>query len=72
MVTLLFKLSEIGEVQVETDGTETFKVLLERWAAESGVEIGDVIATRDGKVLPGRNLVREGDVIEVFPAISGG
>lgn len=72
MVTLHFRLYGIGSVHIDTAGPEKLEDILKRCAAEAGVELGGVIAIRDGKVLPVQDLVQDEDVIEVFPAISGG
>lgn len=72
MVTLHFRLCEIGSVHMDIAGPEKLENILERCAAEAGIELGGVIATKDGKVLLSQDLVQDADVIEVFPAISGG
>jgi len=72
MVTLRFKLSDIGTIRLDIEGPESFAAILQRCAAETAAEIGDVIATRDGKVLAPESPVQDNDLIDVFPAIAGG
>lgn len=50
----------------------TWLQLLETCASEYGVQKTGIIAVRNGKVLSADDLVAAGDVIDVFPAISGG
>ena len=72
MVTLHFKLSERDSIEMSIDQPEELGVILDRCVDQTGAAIGDVIAIRNGRVVPLRDLVRDGDVIELFPALSGG
>lgn len=72
MVTLHFRLSDRDTIELAVDQPEELRVILSRCDDQSGEKIGDVIAIRDGRVVPLHGLVRDGDVIELFPAISGG
>jgi sulfur carrier protein ThiS len=38
----------------------------------TGIEIGGVIAIRQGQVITKNSIVEDGDEIDIFPAISGG
>ena len=72
MVKVCFRLTDIGEVEVETGGSQTFDWVLKTSAAQAGVDVGGVIAIRDGKVITAETLIHDGDTIDVFPALSGG
>lgn len=72
MVTVNFKLSEAGSVRLDIAGPEKLEQVLEQCAARAGIELGGVIAVRNGRVITVQNLVADGDEIDVFPAISGG
>ncbi len=72
MVTVIFKLSEAGSVELTLSGPQTLQAVLENAAVQAGIQLGGFIAIRDGKVLTAEKMVDVDDVIEVFPAISGG
>lgn len=72
MVTVNFKLSGLGSLQSDLIAPTKFAIILEQCALKTGQDFGSVIAVRNGKVLSLRDAVTEGDVIDVFPAISGG
>jgi sulfur carrier protein ThiS len=72
MVTLNFKLSSVGKVDMKLTESVTWLQLLDTCASEYAVQKSGVIAVRNGKVLSADDLVAVGDVIDVFPAISGG
>lgn len=72
MVTLNFRLYEAGSVRMRINEPEKFQKILESCAAKADIELGSVVAIRDGKVLTGNTLVEDTDVIDVFPAIAGG
>jgi len=72
MVTLTFKLSEIGTVSLDVDESVPFSRVLQLCAQKTGVEIGGVIAVRNGRLISGKDLVHSGDQVDVFPALSGG
>ncbi len=72
MVTFNFKLTERGKVHFPLSRPERLDTVLQQYAAEKGITLGGYIAVRDGKVINGKNLIDDEDVIEVFPAISGG
>lgn len=72
MVTIRFKLSEAEPVRLELDGPVELEKVLPRAAALANVELGGYIAIRDGEVITSASTVGSDDVIEVFPALSGG
>ena len=72
MVTLHFKMSDRGIVQLNIVAPTTFENLLEQFAFKSGSTVGSVIAVKNGKVFGLQETVENGDVIDVYPAISGG
>ncbi len=69
---MIFKLSEAGSVELTLSGPQTLQAVLENAAVQAGIQLGGFIAIRDGKVLTAEKMVDVDDVIEVFPAISGG
>jgi len=72
MVTFNFKLTERGRVNFPLSRPDRLDIVLQQYAAEKGMTLGGYIAVRDGKVITAKNLIEDGDVIDVFPAISGG
>ena len=72
MVTLNFKLCTLGSVQSNIITPTTFEIVLGQYALKNSSEVGSVIAVRNGKVLGLQDVVLDGDVIDVYPAISGG
>lgn len=72
MVSINFKLTDIGRIEVCLEKRETLVTVLQQCAAQAGVELGGTIAIRGGRVLKESDLVEDLDEIDVFPAISGG
>ena len=72
MVTVHFKLSDLGSVQLDIVAPTTFENLLKQNALKNGSTVGSVIAVKNGKVFGLQETVENGDVIDVYPAISGG
>ena len=72
MVTIIFRLSDVGEVQLPFERSETLALILQKSSEKAGVELGGVIAVRGGRVITSEDKVERNDVIEVFPALSGG
>ncbi|BCL61296.1 hypothetical protein DGMP_19890 [Desulfomarina profundi] len=72
MVKLNFKLTERGEVEIPLSEPQCLQTVLDRYNAEKGIDAGGYIAVCRGKVVPGDQLVHDGDEIDIFPAISGG
>lgn len=72
MVTVNFKLTDIGRIEIALRRQETLATVLQQCRRQSGIELGGIIAVRCGKVITKNDLVQDGDEIDVFPAISGG
>lgn len=72
MVTVNFKLTDIGRIEIPLGRQETLATVLQQCRRQSGITPGDIIAVRCGKVISKNDLVQDGDEIDVFPAISGG
>ncbi len=72
MVTVNFKLSDIGRIEIPLSRQETLATVLQQCRRQAGIELGGIIAVRYGKVITKNDLVQDGDEIDVFPAISGG
>ncbi len=72
MVTIRFKLSEAEPVRLEVDMPARLEEVLPQAAAQANVELGGYIAIRNGEVITSDHLVESTDVIDVFPALSGG
>lgn len=72
MVTVNFKLTDIGRIEIPLGTQETLATVLQQCRRQSGIELGGIIAVRCGKVITKNDLVQDGDEIDVFPAISGG
>jgi sulfur carrier protein ThiS len=72
MVTVTFKLSDIGAVELELTTPQRLDIVLRQCAEIADVEPGGFIAVRNGRVITAETLVEENDNIEIFPALSGG
>jgi hypothetical protein len=72
MVTVNFKLSDVGCMQLESTVPVELEKILHQCSARTASECGEVLAIRNGKVLTSQELVADSDVIDVYPAISGG
>ena len=72
MVIVNFRLSEIGRIEISLDSPESWETLVERCAARSGLPLGGTLAIRRGTLLQPRDLIEDGDEIDVYPALSGG
>lgn len=72
MVIINFKMTDIGRVKVAVEKQQPLSMVLLQCSNLTGTEIGDVIAIRQGQVITKNSIVEDGDVIDVFPAISGG
>lgn len=72
MVTIHFKMSSVGKVELPLATKTTWEKILEKCTVSHAVETEGIIAVVNGKVLSADDLVADGDVINVFPAISGG
>ena len=72
MVTVRFKLSDRGTIELPVTIPLTFQQVLEMCEEAIGNSIGPVLAVRNEKVLNLLDKVEEDDVIDVYPALSGG
>jgi len=72
LVTIRFKLSDRDDIEIPLPEPENLGDLLDRVSRETGTELGGYIAVRQGKVIAAHTAVEDQDVIEIFPAISGG
>lgn len=72
MVTLTFKLTEVGRVSINLPTPLPLSEVVEQSAATSGYRPGGYIAVRGGRVIGADTLIIDGDHIDIFPALSGG
>ncbi|BHH85300.1 hypothetical protein [Desulforhopalus sp. 52FAK] len=72
MVTVRFKLSELGTVEIPITVPTRFERILELCAEHTGRPVGSVLAVRNEKVINLLDKIEEDDVIDVYPALSGG
>jgi len=72
LVTVRFKLSNIGTVEIAVTYPTPFEQILETCAEKTGSPIGSVLAVRNEKVINLLDKIEEDDVIDVYPALSGG
>ncbi len=75
MVTLRFKLMDIGLREVRIAGPLSFAEILQLAQSESVgscLTCNDIIAVRKNRIVRGDDLVEDGDEVDIFPAISGG
>ena len=72
MVTVNFKLTEAAPVKLQLSQPELLGSVLKKCAQSAGLQLGGVIAVRNGTVVTHNDYIKKGDVIDVFPALSGG
>ena len=72
MVIINFKMTDIGRVEVAVEKQQSLGTVLLQCRSLTGIEIGGVIAIRQGQVITKNSIVGDGDEIDIFPAISGG
>jgi molybdopterin converting factor small subunit len=72
MVTINFKLMDIGSIEVDIHKPEPMEKVLQLCDTCSKVDFRAIIAVRNGTIMKGHDLVEDGDIINIFPAISGG
>ena len=72
MVTVNFRLTEAGEVNVELNEPQPLATILDKAASRAGIELGGVIAVRSGQAITLDTPINDDDIIDVVPAISGG
>ncbi|WP_136806228.1 MoaD/ThiS family protein [Desulfosediminicola flagellatus] len=67
-----FKLSDVGPLSLNIDFPETLDNILEMCAGQLEKPVGSVIVVRAGQVVPNKAQIEPNDVLDVYPAISGG
>lgn len=72
MVTINFKLSRLGRKTVAIDKPLQLDDVVRICTGSPATELGSYIAIRAGKVITGKDLVADNDVVDLFPAIAGG
>lgn len=72
MVIINFKLTEAAPVRLQLTEPELLGLVLEKSAQLASITLGGVIAVRNGKVVSSHDYIYQDDVIDVFPALSGG
>jgi molybdopterin converting factor small subunit len=72
VVTLFFKLSPLGRVNLHLEEPDSWHNVLRRAAPDENISPDSVIAVRRGRPLRGDDKILDGDEIEVLPALSGG
>lgn len=72
MVTIHFRLTDIGRLEVHVEEPVTLAAVLKKCTARADFALGGIIAIRKGRVLKERDLVQDGDELDIFPALSGG
>ena len=72
MVTVNFKLMDIGTITVDIHKPETMAKVLQLCRTKPSVDFTTIMAVRNSTIVKSDDLVVDGDVIAIFPAISGG
>jgi len=72
MVKVNFKIFDIDSLEFSLEKHETLASVLKQCTARTGIELGGIIAIRNGQVIQGNCLVEDRDEINLLPAISGG
>ena len=72
MVAIHFRLSERGTIEVQLESPETWENVLQQCKSSHQIDTQGIMVVRNGKVLTAGDIVRDDDIIDVFPAISGG
>jgi molybdopterin converting factor small subunit len=72
MVEVHFKLIGLGSMRFDLAEPLSWGQLLELCRSGRELEQRGMLAVRDGRILNPDDLVADGDVVQVFPAISGG
>lgn len=72
MVTVNFRLTDAGRVETDITRSQRLKDVIQQCAAKANLNVGGIIAIRNGSVIQENDMVENGDEIDVFPAISGG
>jgi molybdopterin converting factor small subunit len=72
MVTIHFRLTDIGRLEIHIEKPETLAAVLQLCTAKTDCALGGIIAICKGRVLKESDLVHDGDELDIFPALSGG
>lgn len=72
MVTVDFKLTEVGRLELDLPTPLKFAQLLQYCSDKVDYTVGDCIGVKNGKVITGSDIIVDGDGIDIFPALSGG
>lgn len=72
MVTVHLKYTDVGTVEIPLNSPKILNLILEECTKMTGIEFGGVIAVCNGKVIQPTDSVKDGDIVKVFPALSGG
>lgn len=72
MVTITFKISELGIVKVNLNRKMKLSEVLDEIHHNYDEKMGDIIAIRSNKVMRLDDIVNDDDEIVIFPALSGG
>ena len=72
MVTVHLKYTDVGTIEIPLNSPKSLNSILEECTKRTGIEFGGVIAVCNGKVIQPTDSVEDGDIVRVFPALSGG
>jgi molybdopterin converting factor small subunit len=72
MVTVNFRLTAVGRVELDIATPLEFAALLKLCGNQAGYSPGDCIGVKNGQVLRGGDIIVDGDTVDIFPALSGG
>ncbi len=72
MVTITFKLTTVGTVELKLSSPQQLSTVVAQCARKAELELGGIIAVRQGTVMSLDDIVDVNDSIDVFPAIAGG
>ena len=72
MVKITFRLSGAATVTLDMENSTPLAEGVRRGADMAGIRLGGYIAVRRGQVVAADTLIGGEDVIDVFPALSGG
>ena len=72
MVTVNFKLMDIGTITVDIHKPEPMAKVLQLCGTTPSVDFATIIAVRNSRIVKRDEMVEDGDSIDIFPAISGG
>lgn len=72
MVTVHLKYTGVGTIEIPLNSPKSLNSILEECTKLTGIEFGGVIAVCNDKVIQPTDSVEDGDIVKVFPALSGG